>query len=379
MLTMCFPDEIADYGGIDGVMSFGDYDEELLRMVISQPKPDYALSYFRVLALRDDEDASLAPDDDAITDDVIVDITSPDILGYVVGESDVVDPPLSSDVLLGFVSCSDDVLAFSSMDLSIFEYSLVSFIDYIDACAPHSPTSQIHDIDDETLQPDFDGSYKFDSDHSFTDKRVSPPFDDLETIDLGIVDQPRELRISTTLSADERDSLLRLLRSYLDVFVWSYEDMQGLDPSIVQHHLPLVPHARLVKQILRRLHPRWSLQVKEEIQKQLSVGFISVVQYPEWLANVVPVPKKDGKVRVCVDFRNLNKASPKDDFPLPYIDMLVDSTTGHAMLSFMDGFSGYIQIMMAPEDREKTSFITEWGTYCYRVMSFGLKNAGATY
>ena len=99
--------------------------------------------------------------------------------------------------------------------------------------------------------------------------------------------------------------------------------------------------------------------MKEEIQKQLSVGFISVVQYPEWLANVVPVPKKDVKVRVCADFRNLNKASPKDDFPLPHIDILVDSTARHAMLSFMDGLFGYNQIMMAPEDREKTSFITE--------------------
>ena len=120
VLTLCFPDEIADYGDIDGVMSSDDYDEELLRMVISQPELDSALSYFRVPALRDDEDASLAPDDDAITGDVIVDIASPDILGYVVGESDAVDPPLSFDVLSGFVSCSDDVLAFSSMDLSIF-------------------------------------------------------------------------------------------------------------------------------------------------------------------------------------------------------------------------------------------------------------------
>ena len=316
VLTMCFPDEIADYGGIDGVMLSDDYDEELLRMVISQPEPDSALSDFHVLTLRDDEDASLAPGDNAITVDVIVDIASPDILGHVVGESDVVDPPLSFDVLSGFVSRSDDVLAFSSMDLSIFEYSPVSFIDDIDACAPHSPTSHIHDIEVELLQSDFDDSCRSDFDHSFTDERVSPPFDDLETVDLGTADQPREMRIGTTLSADERDSLLRLLRSYLDVFAWSYEDMPGLDPSIVRHHLPLVPHARPVKQQLRRLHPRWSLQVKEEIQKQLSVGFISVVQYPEWLANVVPVPKKDGKVRVCVDFRNLNKASPKDDFPL---------------------------------------------------------------
>ena len=152
-----------------------------------------------------------------------------------------------------------------------------------------------------------------------------------------------------------------------------------IDSSIVQHHLPILPHARPVKQKLRILHPRWSLQVKEEIQKQLSVGLLSVVEYPEWLANVVPVPKKDGKVRVCVDFHDMNKASSKDDFPLPHIYMLVDNTAGHSMLSFMDGFSGYNQIMVASEDMKKTSFITKWGTYCYRVMPFGLKNVGATY
>ena len=104
-----------------------------------------------------------------------------------------------------------------------------------------------------------------------------------------------------------------------------------------------------------------------------------MVEYPEWLANVVHVPKKDGKVRVCVDFRDLNKASPKDDFPLPHIDMLVDSNAGHSMLSFMDGFFGYNQIMMALKDMEKTSFITKWGTYYYQVMPFGLKNERATY
>ena len=93
------------------------------------------------------------------------------------------------------------------------------------------------------------------------------------------------------------------------------------------------------------------------------------------MVNFVPVPKKDGKVRVCVDFRDLNKASPKDDFPLPHINMVVYNTAGHPMLSFMDGVFGYNQILMAPEDMEKTSFITEWDTYCYRVMPFRLKNA----
>ena len=96
------------------------------------------------------------------------------------------------------------------------------------------------------------------------------------------------------------------------------------------------------------------------------------MDYPQWLANIVPVPKKDGKVHMCVDFRDLNKACPKDDFPLPHIDVIVDSTTSSAMYSFMDGFSGYNQIMMAVMDKIKTAFITE-------VMPFGLKNSRAIY
>mgnify|MGYP003702463545 CR=1 FL=1 len=91
------------------------------------------------------------------------------------------------------------------------------------------------------------------------------------------------------------------------------------------------------------------------------------------------MPKKDGRIRVCLDFRDLNKASPKDDFPLPHIDELVDFIAGHALLSFMDGFSGYNHILITPKDREKTAFTTPWGTYYYRVIPFDLKNAGATY
>ena len=99
----------------------------------------------------------------------------------------------------------------------------------------------------------------------------------------------------------------------------------------------------------------------------------------EWLVNIVPVSKKDGRVRMCVDYRDLNKACPNDDFPLPYIDTLVDSIASSAMYSFMDGFSSYNQIMMAVIDKLKTSFTIEWGIYCYTVMPFGLKNARATY
>ena len=197
--------------------------------------------------------------------------------------------------------------------------------------APPVPIAHICDVDDVGDTDDPLGG-KSESNSDTEDRKVTPVSGNTELIDFGVPNQPREIRISSSLSSDERSGLIDLLRSYLDVYAWSYEDMLGLDPTIVQHHLPILPHASLVKQKLRRLYPQWSLQVKEEIQKQLNVGFLSVVEYPEWLANVVPVPKKDGKVRVCVDFRDLNNARPKDDFPLQHIDMLVDRTAGHTSI-----------------------------------------------
>ena len=106
---------------------------------------------------------------------------------------------------------------------------------------------------------------------------------------------------------------------------------------------------------------------------------IREVEYLEWLANVVLVKKANGKWRLCIDFTDVNRACPKDSFPLPQIDLIVDATAGHELLSFMDAFSGYNQISMDPDDQEKTSFVIGQGTYCYRVMPFGLKNAEATY
>jgi len=106
---------------------------------------------------------------------------------------------------------------------------------------------------------------------------------------------------------------------------------------------------------------------------------LAVARYPKWVANIVLVPKIDGKVQMCVNYWDLNRASPKDNFPLPHIDILVDNTTKFALFSFMDGFSRYNQIKMASKDVEKTTFVTLWGTFCYKVMAFGLKIAGATY
>ena len=108
-------------------------------------------------------------------------------------------------------------------------------------------------------------------------------------------------------------------------------------------------------------------------------GAIKEVFYPEWLANTMVVKKKSEKWRVCVDFTNLNKACPKDPFPMPKIDQLVDATVGHPRMSFLDAFQGYHQIPLALDDQEKTAFVTLIGNYHYKVMSFGLKNARSTY
>src|SRR4030066_2056291 len=137
------------------------------------------------------------------------------------------------------------------------------------------------------------------------------------------------------MKENEKQKLIKLLIEYVDVFAWSYQDMPGLDTNIVENKLPLKPECAPIKQKLRRMRPDMSLKIQEEVKKQFDAGFLAVAKYPEWIAKIVPVPKKDGKVRMCVDYRDLNKASPK-----------VDSTAKSKVFSFMDGFSGYNQIKM---------------------------------
>ena len=155
--------------------------------------------------------------------------------------------------------------------------------------------------------------------------------------------------------------------------------MGGVDPTVITHRLNINPSFKSIKQKRRSFAPERQKAINEEVGKLLQAKAIREVEYPEWLANVVLVKKENGKWRLCIDFTDINKACPKNIFPLPRIDLIVDATTGHELLSFMDAFSGYNQINMDPNDQEKTSFVTGRGTYCYRVMPFELKNAGATY
>uniref|UniRef100_A0A2N9J5A6 RNA-directed DNA polymerase n=1 Tax=Fagus sylvatica TaxID=28930 RepID=A0A2N9J5A6_FAGSY len=185
--------------------------------------------------------------------------------------------------------------------------------------------------------------------------------------------------VGTNLSVNDRQGLVTLLMGYRDVFAWSVYEAPGVSPDLACHSLNISGDAKPISQKRRKLAPERAEIVAKEVERLLEANAIRSVQYPTWLSNTVVVRKKNGKWRVCVDFTDLNRACPKDPFPLPRIDQLVDSASGHERMSFLDAFQGYHQIPMAHSDQEKTAFITPKGVYCYRVMPFGLKNAGATY
>jgi hypothetical protein len=127
------------------------------------------------------------------------------------------------------------------------------------------------------------------------------------------------------------------------------------------------------------LHPSKAVAIKAEIDKLRTIVFIYPIAYTSWVSNPISVNKKKGTIHVCTDFRDLNNIFPKDNFPTPFIDQIIDDCTGHEALSFMDGFSGYNQIQILPTNKYKTTFTTPWGTFSYRAMPFGLKNEGATF
>jgi len=177
---------------------------------------------------------------------------------------------------------------------------------------------------------------------------LGEPVEELEDLELG--DPKKKIWIGSQLTPGMKEALVAFLRQNEDVFAWSHYDMPGIPPSVIVHKLMVDPSHRPVKQRRRTFVPERNQAVAEEVQKLLQAGFIREVDYPEWLANVVLVKKSTGKWRMYVDFTDLNRACPKDRFMLPRVDLLVDSTAGHELLTFMDAFSGYNQIHMDEMD-----------------------------
>ena len=179
---------------------------------------------------------------------------------------------------------------------------------------------------------------------------IPEPSETPQGVEIVLRDSTKILKIEMALPAPEKEKMISFLRANQDVFAWKHEDMPKIDRKIIQHHLNVNPKCKPVQQKPRIFAPKRNKAVTKEVEKLLEADFIKEVFYPNWLANMVMVKKSNGKWRMCINFTDLNKARPKDSFPLPRINQLVDSTAGHKLLSFMDAFSGYNHILMDEDD-----------------------------
>jgi hypothetical protein len=205
--------------------------------------------------------------------------------------------------------------------------------------------------------------------------------EDIETTECNIGSQgePRFVKLSSSLTSEQRVKYTELLKEFDDVFAWTYDDLKTYDTSVIEHKIPLKEGAKPFRQKLRQINPMLLPVMEKEVKKLLDARIIVPLRYSEWVANLVPVRKKSREIRLCVDFRNLNRSSKKDNYPLPKMEHILQRVTGASRISMIDGFSGYNQISVMPKDREKTAFTTPWGTFMYAKMPFGLLNAGATF
>jgi hypothetical protein len=208
---------------------------------------------------------------------------------------------------------------------------------------------------------------------------LQPQPEEVEDCNVGTVDNPKMVKLSKFLSVENKNKYTELLKKYKDVFAWSYEDLKTYDTSVIEHKIPLKPSVKPFKQKLRQFNPILLPVIEKEVKKLLEAKIIVPLRYSDWVSNLVLVRKKNGEIRLCVDFRNLNKSSLKDNYPLPKMDHVLEKVVGATRMSMIDGFSGYNQIAVSEPDKEKTAFTTPWGTFMYDKMPFGLMNAGATF
>ena len=167
-----------------------------------------------------------------------------------------------------------------------------------------------------------------------------------ETIPINISRTPgivENVFVRADYSLKEIQIYTDLFKELCDIFAWSYEEMSVIDPKIVEHEITTYLDAKPVWQKLRLVNPRKATAIKVEVEKLLKEGFIYPIHLTQWVSNPVPVDKKQGTIRVCTDFHDLNKACPKDNYPTPFIDQIIDECAGCEAFSFMDGFSGYNQ------------------------------------
>ncbi|KAM1265683.1 hypothetical protein ACFX2J_035340 [Malus domestica] len=210
-------------------------------------------------------------------------------------------------------------------------------------------------------------------------------------------DEALPVIISSQLTVEEGEKLIRVLKDHKTAIAWSIADIKGINPATCMHRILLEEGAKPTREAQRRLNPLMMEVVKKEVIKLLDVGIIYPISDSKWVSPIQVVPKRSGVTvvknevtelmptrvqnswRACTDYRKINSTTRKDHFPLPFIDQMLERLTGHSHYCFLDGYSGYNQIAVAPEDQEKTTFTCPFGTFAYRRMPFGLCNAPATF
>ncbi|GJY36699.1 reverse transcriptase domain-containing protein [Tanacetum coccineum] len=264
-------------------------------------------------------------------------------------------------------------------------------------------TDEIYDSESDTEEPPFekitintDYKIKTSLEEPPTDLEIKPLPDNLEYV---FLEEPSFLPviISSKLSAQNKSKLVSVLKKHKQAFAWKTTDIPGICPSFCKHKIQLLDDKKPVVQKQRRLNPNMQEVVKKEIVKLLDINIIYPITDSPWVSPIHCVPKKDGITvvtnendelvstrtvtgwQVCIDYRKLNKATVKDHFPLPFMDQMLERLAENKYLCFLDGFSGYFQIPIDPNDQEKTTFTCPFGTYAYRRMPFGLCNTPATF
>ena len=190
----------------------------------------------------------------------------------------------------------------------------------------------------------------FDSNDIPKKPKMQPLNTAIEDYNIGTTEKPKMIKLPKSLLANQKPRYVDLFKEFQDVFAWSYEDLNSYDTSVIQHTIPLKPNKKPFKQKLRRINPVLLPLIEKEVKRMFEAGIIAPIRFSEWVSNLVPTRKKSGEIRICVDLRNLNQVSLKDHYPLPKMDHILQRVVGSSRISLLDGFSGFNQILVHPDD-----------------------------
>ena len=179
---------------------------------------------------------------------------------------------------------------------------------------------------------------------------LQPTEKGVEEVNIGTSANPKLVKLSKALPPKIQDKYISLLASFANVFAWDYSDLKTYDTNIIQHTIPIKPNQKPFRQKLRRINPKLLPSIEKEVNRLYKSGIIVPIRFSDWISNSVPVRKKTGEIRLCIDFRNLNKVSLKDNYPLPKMDHILQQVVGASRMSLLDGYSGYNQISVHEDD-----------------------------